>query len=113
MSQLSLIRQGGLAADIEQALSECVRQVCYLGKGGSVTIKISVKPATKNSNSNVIIGDEITLKTPKPQTAETILFSTDDGMLCDSDPRQRKLDFGKVEVVDDSPRETERFQKVN
>ena len=113
MSQLSLIRQGGLAADIEQALSECVSQVCYLGKGGSVTIKISVKPATKNSNSNVIIGDEITLKTPKPQTAETILFSTDDGMLCDSDPRQRKLDFGKVEVVDDSPRETERFQKVN
>ena len=72
-----------------------------------------MKPATKNSNSNVIIGDEITLKTPKPQTAETILFSTDDGTLCDSDPRQRKLDFGKVEVVDDASRETERFQKVN
>lgn len=113
MSQLSLIRQGGLAADIEQALSECVRQVCYLGKGGSVTIKISVKPATKNSNSNVIIGDEITLKTPKPQTAETILFSTDDGDLCESDPRQRKLNFDKVETTEEPAAEAERFKKVN
>nr|DAE24827.1 MAG TPA: hypothetical protein [Myoviridae sp. cteBs22] len=112
MSQLSLIRQGGLAADIEQALSECVRQVCYLGKGGSVTIKISVKPATKNSGSSVIVSDEVNLKTPKLPTAETILFATDDGDLCESDPRQRKLNFDKVETTDE-PTTEERFKKVN
>lgn len=55
MSQLSLIRQGGLAADIEQALSECVRQVCYLGKGGSVTIKISVKKWLTNLTDRALL----------------------------------------------------------
>ena len=113
MTQLALIRQGGLLEDIDEALRELNRCVGFIGKSGTLTIKISVKPATKNSGSSVIVSDEVNLKTPKLPTAETILFATDDGMLCDSDPRQRKLDFGKVEVVDDSPRETERFQKVN
>ena len=77
-----------------------------------MTIKISVKPATKNSGSSVIVSDEVNLKTPKLPTAETILFATDDGDLCESDPRQRKLNFDKVETTDE-PTTEERFKKVN
>lgn len=113
MTQLSLIRQGGLLADVDEALRELVRTVCYMGKAGTVTVKISVKPATKNSRSNVIISDEISLKTPSLPTPETILFSTDDGELCESDPRQRNLDFGKVEPAQDAETHPDHFQKVN
>lgn len=113
MSQLSLIRQGGLLADIEGALSECVREVCVKGKGGTVTVKIAVKPATKNSSSTVVISDEVVLKAPKLPTAETILFATDDGDLCESDPRQRKLNFDQVEPTEEPVAEEERFKKVN
>ena len=106
MTQLSLIRQGGLLADVDEALRELVRTVCYMGKAGTVTVKISVKPATKNS-------DEISLKTPSLPTPETILFSTDDGELCESDPRQRNLDFGKVEPAQEAESHPDHFQKVN
>ena len=46
-------------------------------------------------------------------TAETILFATDDGDLCESDPRQRKLNFDKVETTEEPAAEAERFKKVN
>lgn len=113
MSQLSLIRQGGLLADIEVALSECVREVCVKGKGGSVTIKIAVKPATKNSTSTVVISDEVVLKTPKLPTAESILYADDDGSLCESDPRQTKFNFERVEQPKNEVEEPDRFQKVH
>lgn len=79
MTQLALIRQGGLLEDIDEALRELNRCVGFIGKSGTLTIKISVKPATKNSGSSVIVSDEVNLKTPKLPTAETILFATDDG----------------------------------
>lgn len=112
MTQLALIRQGGLLEDIDEALRELNRCVGFIGKGGTLTIKISVKPTTKNSGSFVIVSDEVNLKTPKLPTAETILFATDDGDLCESDPRQRKLNFDKVETTDE-PTTEERFKKVN
>lgn len=74
MTQLALIRQGGLLEDIDEALRELNRYVGVIGKGGTLTIKISVKPATKNSGSSVIVSDDINLKTPKMPTAETILL---------------------------------------
>ena len=48
MTQLSLIRQGGLLADVDEALRELVRTVCYMGKAGTVTVKISVKVSIGN-----------------------------------------------------------------
>lgn len=74
MTQLALIRQGGLLEDIDEALRELNRCVGIIGKGGTLTIKISVKPATKTSGSSVIVSDDINLKTPKMPTAETILL---------------------------------------
>lgn len=46
MTQLALIRQGGLLEDIDEALRELNRCVGFIGKSGTLTIKISVKPAT-------------------------------------------------------------------
>ena len=62
MTQLALIRQGGLLEDIDEALRELNRCVGYIGKGGTLTIKISVKPATKTSGSSVIVSDDINLR---------------------------------------------------
>ena len=110
---MGIFGQGGLLEDIDEALRELNRCVGFIGKSGTLTIKISVKPATKNSGSSVIVSDEVNLKTPKLPTAETILFATDDGDLCESDPRQRKLNFDKVEPTEEPVAEEERFKKVN
>lgn len=36
-----------------------------------------------------------------------------DEALCESDPRQRKLNFDKVETTEEPAAEAERFKKVN
>lgn len=112
-TQLSLIRQGGLLAEIDEALSALVREVCYAGKGGSITIKIGVKPATKTSSSSVIISSDVNLKAPKLPAAESILFAGDDGILSESDPRQQRLNFAPVEPDSVQAEPTETFRKVN
>lgn len=119
MSQLDLIRQGCLLADIDDAIKECSSSVVERHKPGKVVITLTIKPATKTSSNSVIISDEIVAKLPKLPTGESILFASDEGELFDSDPRQGKLAFEKVTKVAAENDEvqviepTERFQKVN
>lgn len=120
MTQLNLIRQGNLLADIDDAIKECSSAVVERNKSGKVVITLTIKPATKTASNSVIISDEVTTKLPKLPTGESILFAGDDGELFDSDPRQGKLAFEKVALVDKETGEvihttepSERFQKVN
>ncbi|MBQ9240233.1 MAG: hypothetical protein IJ164_02720 [Duodenibacillus sp.] len=99
MTQLEFIRQGGLLADVDEAIREAVMAVNEKGKAATVSITLTIKPATKNG-TNVIITDEVRTKLPKLPSGETILFTSPDGDLAESDPRQGKLEFvaRKVEV---------------
>lgn len=112
MNQLSLIRQGGLLADLDDAVREVTRAVVERGKPGAVTITLRIRPATTNG-TNVIVSDEVKTKLPKLQTGETILFTSVEGDLSESDPRQGKLDLNPE--VDTTTGEiiTTTFRKVN
>lgn len=51
---LELIRNGLLCCDIEDAIRDATQAVTERGKAATVTIKLTVKPATKSSSDNVI-----------------------------------------------------------
>ena len=72
MTQLALIRQGGLLEDIDEALRELNRCVGYIGKGGTLTIKISVKPATKNMRRSSLRLMTAICANPIPASASSI-----------------------------------------
>ena len=115
-SQLDLLRGGCLLADIDEAIKDTVRAVVENGKSGTVTIKLQIKPATKNG-TNVIISDEVSTKLPKMPTGETMLFTSAAGDLSDSDPRQGKFNFERVTtpeiIVDKETVEVQNFTKIS
>lgn len=78
----------GRATDAEQ---ELVRSIVETGKAGSLTITLSIKPATRGG-AMVIRGD-VKLKKPAEAPTETMMFATEDGELLVDDPKQMRLDL--------------------
>lgn len=109
---LELIRNGLLCCDIEDAIRDATQAVTERGKAATVTIKLTVKPATKSSSDNVIITDDVSVKLPKLSSGETILFACEDGHLSADNPRQGKLSFAKVEVKEPANAPSGDFSKV-
>lgn len=109
---LELIRNGLLCCDIEDAIRDATQAVTERGKAATVTIKLTVKPATKSSSDNVIITDDVSVKLPKLATGETILFADDGGRLSADNPYQGKLSFTKVEVKEPANAPSGDFSKV-
>ena len=109
---LELIRNGLLCCDIEDAIRDATQAVTERGKAATVTIKLTVKPATKSSSDNVIITDDVSVKLPKLSSGETILFTCEDGRLSADNPRQGKLSFAKVEVKEPANDGAGKFEKL-
>ncbi|WP_143182988.1 hypothetical protein [Duodenibacillus massiliensis] len=109
---LELIRNGLLCCDIEDAIRDATQAVTERGKAATVTIKLTVKPATKSSSDNVIITDDVSVKLPKLSSGETILFACEDGRLSADNPRQGKLSFTKVEVKEPANAAAGKFEKL-
>lgn len=109
---LELIRNGLLCCDIEDAIRDATHAVTERGKAATVTIKLTVKPATKSSSDNVIITDDVSVKLPKLSSGETILFACEDGRLSADNPRQGKLSFTKVEVKEPANAAAGKFEKL-
>ena len=105
---LELIRNGLLCCDIEDAIRDATQAVTERGKAATVTIKLTVKPATKSSSDNVIITDDVSVKLPKLSSGETILFACEDA----DNPRQGKLSFTKVEVKEPANAAAGKFEKL-
>ena len=86
--------QGGTFLDeAGDRLAELVAAVDSTGKGGTITLKISVKKSTKSCMS--VIGD---IRMTKPQEAPdaTLMFPTPEGALLLNDPRQQSLELKQV-----------------
>lgn len=83
--------RGGMAADeATDALARVVRMVEETGKPGELTIKLTVRRASKAA---LTIRDLITTKLPKEDGNETLMFASTEGSLLREDPRQAKLDL--------------------
>lgn len=87
--------RGGVSHDeLSDALQELVAGVVAEGKGGTLTFKISVKPAGKTGGLEVT--DEIKVSPPKETKSATIFFASPENNLVRQDPRQASLELREI-----------------
>ena len=90
---MNQIGRGSFLAKASEELMELVRLVNETDKAGSLTLTITVKPA---SSGAMTISGKSTLKKPPEAPMETLLFATPDGNLVADNPNQKKLDLKVV-----------------
>ncbi len=97
------IRAGLVITELSQKLSELVAAVRATGKGGKLRLDLAIKPASKGETVCVMVEDDITVKLPKPERANTIFYSTEDNLLQRNDPRQSEFELKEVPQAQDEP----------
>lgn len=99
------IRQGQIADEMGDQLAALVKAVRETGGKASLSLKLTIKPASKNNTEQLVVTDEIVATKPKPERGTTILFSTEEGNLSRRDPRQPELPMrGQARIVGEVPR---------
>jgi hypothetical protein len=78
-------RRGELDLELTAALAEVTSGVHDLGKGGSVTLKISVKPGGGRGRT-VLVTDDVTAKAPEADRESAVFFVDGAGNLRRDDP---------------------------
>lgn len=73
--------------------SELINAVAAHQKGGTLTLKIAVKPSTAGA---MAVKAEVSVTKPKGLPAESLLWATPEGNLMAEDPRQTKLELKQV-----------------
>lgn len=85
--------RGGLTLDdLSAQLTALVSAVALAGKGGMLTLKIGVKPASRGKSA-VVIQDKISLTLPKVEAEESFWFANEAGELMKEDPKQTRMPF--------------------
>lgn len=90
-------RNGGLHAEASDCLAQVVKAVQDHGKGGSVIIKIDIKPGSKGTNT-LVVSDRVEVKVPQGDRPAALYFPDENGNLHRSDPRQQSLPLRRVDV---------------
>ena len=94
---LQELRDGRVHADLSQQMEELLAKVKETGKGGELSLKIKIKPATRGGDvDKVTISDLITLSLPKPERGEDFFWLTDDNDLTRNHPKQASLELRDV-----------------
>lgn len=96
LETLRELRNGATLDDLSEQMAALVAAVRDSNKNGSLTLKISIRPATRNDATTVLIEDDVIVKMPKAERAATIMFTTDENGLSRDNPRQKKLDLRGV-----------------
>lgn len=95
------LRNGLLLDDLANQMQELVTAVESTGKGGSLTLKLDVKPFEKHGGA-MVVRDTIKVTAPKIESSGTVLFATPEGNLQRSNPRQD--DLPGIRLADDMNR---------
>jgi hypothetical protein len=83
--------RGGLFLDeVSGELNMLVAAVRDTARGGKLIITLAIKPASKDANV-LVIEDSVTVKMPRSERGNTILFATNKNTLQRHDPRQPEL----------------------
>lgn len=84
------IRKGRVVEAASEALAEVTRAVMETGKGGTVTLTLTVKPQAKGDNA-IVVGAKVAAKAPKLDLPEAIFFADGEGSLLRDDPTQQRM----------------------
>lgn len=88
-------RKGALANDMAEGLNELVDAVNSHHKAGTLTLKISVKPA-HSGDGMVVVTDDVTVKLPESERVPVIYFVDGDANLSRANPAQPELALREV-----------------
>lgn len=83
-------RNGALNDELTAALEEVVGSVTLLGRKGSVTLKIDVKPQAPGV---LVITDDVAVKPPKEDRQGAVWFVDGDSNLSRTNQAQPSLEF--------------------
>lgn len=101
---IDVLRQIAGGALLDQAadqFADVVRAIDANGGKGELTIKLTVKKASRGSA--MLITGKSTPKKPAEEPMEAMLWATAEGNLVADDPRQQKLDLKRVDAPDTPP----------
>lgn len=96
LETLREIRRGAFLDEAAEQLESLVKAVQATGKGGALTLKLTVAPAGRGSVKTVVVQDAIGVNLPTPDKEVTVFFPTQDGALQRSDPAQMPLGLHPV-----------------
>lgn len=102
ISTLTDLAQGDLAPMLSEDLANLVKEVRDQQNKGSLTLKLTIKPA--GGDGKVEVQSDVDLKLPKPDPGLSLFFSTEHGQLLRRNPNQRELPFKDNPNAQDSPR---------
>lgn len=88
---LAGVNKGRTANELGEKLQELVEAIENTGKGGTLVLKIAIKPAGKTNSDAVIVTDEVLLKAPKAAPRESFFFPDANHNLLRTDPNQNSL----------------------
>jgi hypothetical protein len=100
------LNEGSTHAAVSADLAELLRTVQSTGRGGALTLKIKIAPATRSNGGSV---DKVTivvdrkLESPKPEQPSDFFWLTEDGETTRNHPRQQSLPLREVQ---DKPQST-------
>lgn len=88
---LDTIYAGGLAAELDEKLTEVVRAAELTGKTGSISVTLKIK--AKGSSGQIEITPAVKALVPEHERGNVLMFATPEGNLQLEDPRQQKLNL--------------------
>lgn len=88
---LETIYAGGLAAELDEKLTEVVRAAELTGKAGSITVSLKIK--AKGNSGQIEITPAVKAVVPEHERGNVLMFATPEGNLQLEDPRQQKLEL--------------------
>jgi hypothetical protein len=89
---LAAMDYGNTLAQLSDGLAVLVKEVAALGRPGSLSLTIKLKPTGGRGQLEVV--SEVTTKRPTSEPGKSLFFAGPSGELLREDPRQRKLDLG-------------------
>lgn len=93
------MRHGKSLGELSEELGKLIEAVKTTGKAGSLTYKLTVKPASAGDSVTVQLDDDVIAKIPRSSRGASIFFVTDANTLTRQDPRQREFSLAPVAVV--------------
>ena len=107
LNTLAEVRAGVAVAELDESLADVVHAVRRTGKSGELTLKITVKPASKGDVSTLFVDADVKAKLPRLDNASTVFFADSDNSLTRTDPRQQALELRVAPIPDATPRTVE------
>lgn len=90
------MRNGQCVEELSEQLAGLVAAVRLTGRGGSLTFKLTVKPASRGETVALMLTDDVNVKMPKAERPSNIFFANENNLLQRSDPRQKELELRSV-----------------